>query len=168
LTARARTEELLAFVSKRLHQLIEGVDELLRAFVLQLPGDAVEIHTHLLEVAENLLRLVQISFDRISFDHTMVGKGIDRLVGHGIDGVRPNERLHIAHVMVERIFRARASPQRPLDVGTVRRQCLPPWSAENPLKTLIGELRIGNGHFADERLGPWRVSMGRRRLDAMP
>ncbi len=58
MAARARAEELLAFVSKRLHQLIEGVDELLRAFVLQLPGDAVEIHTHLLEVAENLLHLL--------------------------------------------------------------------------------------------------------------
>jgi hypothetical protein len=84
LMARVGAKELLAFVSKRPHRLIGGVDDLSHAFVLQLPGDAVEIHTHLLDVAENLLRLLQIRFDRRGLGQPMVGKGVDRLVGLGL------------------------------------------------------------------------------------
>ena len=54
LLARVRTQELLPFGGKGLHQGVVGVNELLHPFALQLPGDAVEVHSDGLEITQGL------------------------------------------------------------------------------------------------------------------
>jgi hypothetical protein len=110
----------------------------------------------------------QVRLHRVLADDAVIGKGIDGLVRHGIDGVRADERLDVTHIVVEGILGARAGPEGALHAGPLLLKRPPALAAEEPLKGLVRQLGIGNRRRPQELLGTWLLTATRTRPDTMP
>ena len=82
----------------------------------------------------------------------MIAKGIERRWRHGVDGLGPDQLLYVNDVAILRILRARAGPKQALAKSAFSFQCLPPRALDQVFVTLIGQLGVGNGNFALERV----------------
>ena len=82
----------------------------------------------------------------------MVAKRIHGRDRHGVDGVGPDQLLDIEHVAIGLVLGAGRGPQQPLRLCALRGQRLPARAGEQPLVALIGELGVGDGDLALERV----------------
>ena len=82
----------------------------------------------------------------------MVAERIHGRDRHGVDGVGPDQLVDIEHVAIGFVLGAGRSPQQPLRFCAFRGQRLPARAVEQPLVALIGELGIGDGDLALERI----------------
>jgi len=78
----------------------------------------------------------------------VLSKSVHRGWRHGVDGVRADQLLNIEHIAVFRILGSGACPKQSLRLGALRAQRLPARPGEKPFIALIGELGVGNRHFA--------------------
>jgi hypothetical protein len=72
---------------------------------------------------------------------------------HRVDGVEANQLLDVQYVTVIGVLRAGARPEEPLRLRAALGQRTPPRAAEQLLVALVGQLRIGNRHFALKQSG---------------
>src|SRR6185503_18365359 len=80
----------------------------------------------------------------------VVAERVEGCRRNGIDGVGADEGLYVQDVPEARILGARARPQETLHPSATSGQGLPARAAGELLPILIGELRVGDGHLADE------------------
>ena len=78
----------------------------------------------------------------------MIAKSLQRRRRNRVHGSRADEFLDINHVAIIGILRAGTGPQEALGLCAPVRQCLPPLAAEEFAIPLVGQLRIGDCHFA--------------------
>src|SRR6266446_2713194 len=75
LTASALAKKLLALGRQGLHQGVIGIDKLLYALVLELPGEAMEVNASALEFPQNAVCLFHVCLNRIGGHPPVVCKG---------------------------------------------------------------------------------------------
>ena len=118
---------------ERLHAL---VDELVQQ-------DAIEIDPEALELGHVLGSGVHLDVDRAR--RVSAGaRGVDRRLGHRVDRVRADQRVHVERVGIRRVLRRRRGPERALDVGALGGERLPARAGEDALERAVGELRVGD------------------------
>ena len=84
----------------------------------------------------------------------MIAKCGQRRGRDGVDGVRSDQLLDVEDIAVSGILGARAGPEHALCLGALRAKRVPPRAGEDVLVALIGQLRIGNRHLAEQSLDP--------------
>ena len=94
---------------------MEGVSKLTHTLLLQLPGNLVIEDANVLEGSEFSLRLLDIVLEAVAHS-PMIAEVLDRCERHSIYCVRADQFLRIEYIPVRRIFRARARPERSLDL----------------------------------------------------
>ena len=81
---------------------------------------------------------------------------LQRRLGHGVDGLGPDQVVDVERVRVGRVLRRGRRPQGALDPCAPGGQGLPPGAAEPVEELPVGELRLG-----DRRPSPQRQGLGR-------
>ena len=90
----------------------------------------------------------------------MVTRGVDRLVGHRVDGVRADQVVDVERVRVVRVLGRGRGPERALNVRALGGERLPARSAEEPLERVVGDLRIGDRRLAAQVLASGALERG--------
>ena len=144
-------EDFAAFFRDGGEQLVGGIGEQPHALLDQLVGDGIERNSGAAKVAEHTLRVGDIGVERIG-ELAVVAERIHGRDRYGVDGVAPDQLLDIEHVAIGLVLGAGRSPQQPLRLCAFRGQRLPARAVEQPLVALIGELGIGDGDLAFERI----------------
>ena len=91
---------------------------------------------------------------------SVVARGVDRLVGHRVDRVRPDQLVDVERVRVRRVLRRRRGPERPLHARALRGERLPARSREDPLERLVGDARVGDRRLALQVAAPGLLERG--------
>ena len=134
----------------RLQQLRERLDELLEAVGQQVVGDLLQRDAAgFSRSASTSRRAGHVLLEACARAAVVAERG-QRLGRNGVDGVRPDQLLDVEHVAVARVLGARAGPEHALRLGALRRQGLPPRAGEDLLVALVGELRVGDRHLAQQ------------------
>ena len=144
-------EDLAAFLRHGGEQLVGRIGEQPHALLDQLVGHRIERNAGAAEIAEHALRIGDIVLQRVG-ELAVVAERIHGRDRHGVDGVGPDQLLDIEHVAIGLVLGAGGGPQQPLRLGAFRGQRLPARAVEQPLVALIGELGVGDGDLALERL----------------
>src|SRR4249920_2570855 len=92
------TSGLLERRAQRAEQAVPGRLELVDALVLEDPYDVVEVDAHLRQLFERALRGTIAGPHRVTDDLAVVDDRIERLLGHGVDGVGGHELGDVACV----------------------------------------------------------------------
>src|SRR5215218_2683457 len=147
-TLRRRAREGLALAGDLAQELRERVGELLDALALERQRDVVVIDAGVAQRVERGLRPVDVLLDGQAADLAVVLEGLDRLLGHRVDRVAPDQLLDVQHVAVVGVLRRRRCPQAPLRRGALVGQRVPALAGERPQVGLIRELRVGHRRTA--------------------
>ena len=151
---RERFRECFAHpVNDRDHELVEGLDELLNAFVLELPRHAIEVDARSRELLHDPLGFVEVESDRV-LHPAVVGESLDRGIRHRVHGVGADQRLHVADIVVQRVLRARRRPQHPLHSRPRAGERLPPVARRDPQEPLVCQLGVRHGGLSEQTLRP--------------
>src|SRR5216684_7440537 len=126
---------------------MEGVCELLHAFVLQLLGDLIVVDAYFFKRCKFGPGLWNVVLDGAA-DPAMIAEVLDGFQWHGVDGIRANEFLGVEHVAVCRIFRAGAGPKWSLHVRATMFERLVARSTEDAFELLIDEASVSDSRLA--------------------
>ena len=98
------------------HQVVPGLHERLRSFVLKLGGQGIEVDAGLGELRQHLFAVAAIRRqDRTEF--RVIGEGLQRGLGHRVHGERRGERLDVQDVGGRWVLGSGAGPQQTLRAG---------------------------------------------------
>ena len=86
----------------------------------------------------------------VAADLAVVGDRVERLLGHGVDGVLDDQVDDVHRVVVVGVLHAGRGPQRALLAGTLCLEPLPARAAEELLVHLEGEAGVGDAGLALE------------------
>jgi hypothetical protein len=112
---------LLALRLDRLDQLVEALRERLDALLDELARRLVHAHALRLDLADRLARPVHVAVER-ALERPVVEERLDRVERHRVHRLRADELLHVEHVAVVGVLRARAGPQAALHVAPACRR----------------------------------------------
>jgi hypothetical protein len=82
----------------------------------------------------------------------MVGDGVQRRLGHGVDHAGRDQLNDVPGVVIGRILDPGGRPQRSLRPRVVGLERLPPVGGEHPLVALVGQPGVGDRGRAAQRL----------------
>jgi hypothetical protein len=94
----------------------------------------------------------------------VVAEGVERRRGHGVDRVRADEFFDVEHITIGGVLCARTRPEESLSLRALARQRAPALAAVEFLVTLIGQLGVSDGDFAEQALQPGPLLRVARRL----
>ena len=141
----------VAFSSSRVtpsEELVPGLLELVDALVLELRGDLGVRDAEPLEAVEHLGGLGVERRHRVAGDLAVVGRGVEGLLGHGVDRARGDELGDVHRVGVGRVLDSGRRPQGPLRVGARRGERLPARGREDLLEGLVREPGVRDAGLA--------------------
>src|SRR5262249_48341702 len=141
------------------HQLVPGLDERLRALVLELGRERVDVDTGLGEPGQDLLAVATVGRQDLT-ELAVLGEGLQSAFGHGVDREGRGEGLDVQNVGGLRILGARAGPQEPLGTSTGIVGALPPRRSEESPARLVRALGYGDAELVPQRLGRLRRDRG--------
>src|ERR1051326_5052841 len=130
-----------------LKQLMEGIGELLHAFILELLGHLVIVDADVLKGVKFRVSLRDALFDTKA-RLAVIFEVLNSFQRHRIHGVQANEFLRIEHIAVCRIFGTGASPQRPLYMSALLLEFLETRRVKEALELLVDDTGIGDGGLA--------------------
>ena len=135
----------------RREQRVVRLGERRHPFDLEPLRHGLHADAHLREPLEDALRLLDAPLEaRLGMPVVLVGG--ERGRGHGVDGVRRDERLDVVRVGVGRVLGRGARPERPLDARARAGQRGEALAAELAAEGGVGELGVGDRGLAPERL----------------
>ena len=147
-----RHDVLVPLVADDVEQGLVRLNEFFDAFVFELRRDDTEIDAGFLQPCHHPTCLADTLRYRVA-RFAVVDEGGDGFFGHGVDGVRPNQRLDIHDVAIRRILGAGAGPKHPLGPGTTLRQRLPALAGDQVLEAPISQLGVGDACLAEQGCG---------------
>ena len=95
-----------------------------------------------------------IPCSRVERHLAVVLEGLDRLLGHRVHGLGPDQLLDVHDVAVLGVLRGRRGPERPLRRRALGDQEVPGLAGEELLVALVGELGVGDRELPLELLVP--------------
>jgi len=90
-------------------QLMEGIGELLHAFILELLGHLIVVDADFLKSVKFRVSLRNVVLDAKAHS-TVIAEVLNSFQRHRIHGVWANEFLRVQHIAIGRIFGTRAGP----------------------------------------------------------
>src|SRR5580692_1246997 len=106
------------------HQVIPRLDERLRAFILKLGRQGIDVDSRLTELRQHFLTVTTV-WGQDGADFAVIGEGLQCGFRHGVYRQGRSERLHIENVGRLRILRSSASPKEPLGTSSGVEGALP-------------------------------------------
>ncbi len=139
-------------------ELVGRVGELPYAVGHQRPGDAWQVQAQaggLGQDARRRLHVLGQGLGRLP----VVAERVQGLGRHGVDGVRTDQGLDVEHVGVGRVLGPGGGPEQPLRPGAGRREDSPAGRRDQLPIFLIGDLGVGDGDLAAQRLQGRRLGI---------
>src|SRR5215210_424464 len=156
-------DKLSTLVLYLFQHLVEGVGELLDAFLLQDVGYVFVVEAGFSESHEESFGFFDALFEGRPY-LGVVHDGLDGFLGHGVDGLGPYEVVDVEGVGVVGVLGRGRGPQKALAVGALLGELAPTGAAEDFFVDLVGQFGVGYGELALEVGGPellqLRVGLG--------
>ena len=142
-------EDELSLGGKAPHEGLEALGEGAQAFVLERPGDGVEVDAQGGKGLPMRPGAGDVLF-QAGTAAAVVAEGVYGGRRHGIDGVGSDELFYVDHVFVAGVLGAGGGPEQPLRLGALAFERGEARRGELLLVDLIGQLGVGDGGFAEQ------------------
>ena len=108
----------LLFTLNAFKQLMEGIGELLHAFILELLGHLIVVNANFLKGVKFRVSLWNVVLDAKAHS-TVIAEVLNSFQRHRIHGVWADEFLCVQHIAVGRVLGTSAGPQRSLYMSAI-------------------------------------------------